>query len=96
MKFGMFFVGEYLGITLISAHDRDALLRRLAGARACRRSSGSSSRRSSSSAFFILVRASLPRPRYDQLMAFGWKVMLPLALLNLLVTGGDRAGAASV
>jgi NADH-quinone oxidoreductase subunit H len=36
---------------------------------------------------FILLRASLPRPRYDQLMSFGWKVMLPLALLNLLVTG---------
>jgi NADH-quinone oxidoreductase subunit H len=29
----------------------------------------------------------LPRPRYDQLMSFGWKVMLPVALLNLLVTG---------
>ena len=41
----------------------------------------------SSSAFFILLRASLPRPRYDQLMAFGWKMMLPLALVNLLVTG---------
>ena len=38
-------------------------------------------------AFFILVRARFPRPRYDQLMACGWKVMLPLALLNLLVTG---------
>jgi len=37
---------------------------------------------------FILLRASLPRPRYDQLMAYGWKVMLPLALLNLVVTGG--------
>ena len=42
---------------------------------------------------FILLRAALPRPRYDQLMAFGWKVMLPLALLNLLVTGAVRAGA---
>ncbi len=38
-------------------------------------------------ALFILVRASLPRPRYDQLMAFGWKRMLPLVLLNLLATG---------
>jgi NADH-quinone oxidoreductase subunit H len=37
--------------------------------------------------FFILLRASLPRPRYDQLMAFGWQVMLPVALLNLIITG---------
>lgn len=37
---------------------------------------------------FILMRGSLPRPRYDQLMAFGWKLMLPLALLNLVVTAG--------
>ncbi|MEE8526228.1 MAG: NADH-quinone oxidoreductase subunit H, partial [Thermoanaerobaculia bacterium] len=38
--------------------------------------------------FFILLRAAMPRPRYDQLMAYGWKVMLPLALLNMVVTGG--------
>jgi NADH-quinone oxidoreductase subunit H len=37
---------------------------------------------------FILLRASLPRPRYDQLMSFAWKILLPLALLNLMVTGG--------
>jgi len=37
--------------------------------------------------FFVLVRAALPRPRFDQLMSFGWKVMLPLALANLLGTG---------
>ena len=37
--------------------------------------------------FFILVRAALVRPRYDQLMSYGWLVMLPLSLLNLLVTG---------
>ncbi|HTR44144.1 MAG TPA: NADH-quinone oxidoreductase subunit H [Thermodesulfovibrionales bacterium] len=36
----------------------------------------------------MLLRASLPRPRYDQLMTFGWKVMLPLSLLNIVVTGG--------
>jgi NADH-quinone oxidoreductase subunit H len=37
---------------------------------------------------FILMRASLPRPRYDQLMAYAWKILLPLSLLNLVVTGG--------
>lgn len=34
----------------------------------------------------IWIRASLPRLRYDQLMGFGWKVMLPIAVLNFLVT----------
>jgi NADH-quinone oxidoreductase subunit H len=37
---------------------------------------------------FILLRASMPRPRYDQLMEYGWKVLLPLTLLNLVVTAG--------
>lgn len=36
---------------------------------------------------FIWVRGSLPRLRYDQLMYLGWKVFVPLALVNLLVTG---------
>lgn len=37
-------------------------------------------------ASFILIRASLPRPRYDQVMSFGWKICLPLSMLNMLVT----------
>jgi NADH-quinone oxidoreductase subunit H len=36
--------------------------------------------------FFMWIRASLPRLRYDQLMSFGWKILLPLATLNVLVT----------
>ncbi|HEV2113653.1 MAG TPA: NADH-quinone oxidoreductase subunit NuoH [Terriglobales bacterium] len=36
---------------------------------------------------YIWVRGTLPRFRYDQLMAFGWKVLLPLAIANIIVTG---------
>jgi NADH-quinone oxidoreductase subunit H len=35
---------------------------------------------------FIWIRATLPRYRYDQLMRLGWKVLLPLAIANLIVT----------
>ncbi len=38
--------------------------------------------------FYIWVRGTLPRFRYDQLMAFGWKLMLPLSLANLMATAG--------
>jgi NADH-quinone oxidoreductase subunit H len=86
-KFAMFYIGEYVGITLISMMVVTLffggwqgpvlppivwfLLKTLAFI-----------------GLFILVRAALPRPRYDQLLSFGWKLMLPLALLNLAVTGG--------
>lgn len=87
MKFGMFFVGEYATVILMSAmivvlffggwHGPWLppvvwfVLKTL---------------------FFImlvfLVRATLPRLRFDQFLSFGWKVVMPLALINLLVTGG--------
>jgi NADH-quinone oxidoreductase subunit H len=37
--------------------------------------------------FYYWIRATVPRYRYDQLMAIGWKVLIPIALLNILVTG---------
>jgi NADH-quinone oxidoreductase subunit H len=37
--------------------------------------------------FLILMRATLPRLRYDQLMQIGWKVLIPLSLVNIVVTG---------
>jgi len=86
MKFAMFMLGEYLGLLLISCMITTLFFGGWLGpwlppivwfsikvfALIC---------------FFILLRAAIPRPRYDQLMALGWKVMLPLTLLNLLLTG---------
>jgi len=91
MKFGMFFVGEYVGIVMVSGIivtlffggwsgpfvEQFPLLAFPYFAAKC----------FVFMAGFILLRASLPRPRYDQMMAAGWKFCLPLTLINLLVTG---------
>jgi len=85
LKWGMFFVGEYVGVVLVSAllvtlffggwHGPFLppalwfILKTLFFVM-----------------LFILIRGALPRPRYDQIMAVGWKVCLPLTLINLLVT----------
>ena len=86
MKFGMFFVGEYIGVILISAmltlcYFGGWLGPVLPGA------VWFGLKTMFFICLFILFRAALPRPRFDQLMSWGWKVLLPLALLNLLVTG---------
>ncbi len=86
MKFGVFFIGEYVGICLISSAIAVLFFGGWLGPLL--------------PPFvwflvktvffifaFILLRAALPRPRYDQLMSFAWKAMLPLALLNLTATG---------
>lgn len=86
MKFGMFFVGEYLGITLISAMVVTLFFGGWLGP-VLPPVVWFAIKTLVVVAFFILLRASLPRPRYDQLISFGWKAMLPVALLNLLITG---------
>jgi NADH-quinone oxidoreductase subunit H len=86
MKFGMFFVGEYLGIMLISAMITTLFLGGWQGP-LLPPVVWFILKTGALITLFVLLRASLPRPRYDQLMSFGWKLMLPLALLNLAATG---------
>jgi NADH-quinone oxidoreductase subunit H len=88
MKFGMFFVGEYLGITLISAIISTLFFGGWLGPAFLPPAFWFFFKTGFFIFMFILIRASLPRPRYDQLMEVGWKVLLPLVLLNILVTGG--------
>jgi NADH-quinone oxidoreductase subunit H len=86
MKFGMFFVGEYLGIVLISALIAVLFFGGWLGP-VLPPIIWFFTKTFFFIGFFILLRASLPRPRFDQLMSWGWKFMLPLALANVLVTG---------
>ncbi|GJQ50925.1 NADH:ubiquinone oxidoreductase, membrane subunit H [Candidatus Kuenenia stuttgartiensis] len=87
MKFGMFFLGEYLGITLISAIMVTLFFGGWLGPSFLPPVIWFFIKTFVFISLFILLRASLPRPRYDQLMSYGWKLLLPLSLLNLLVTG---------
>ncbi len=94
MKFGLFFVGEYIGMLFLSAlipvlffggwHAPFGLE---FGNEIISGLFWMGLKTAFFLFFFILVRAALVRPRYDQLMSYGWLVMLPLSLLNLLITG---------
>jgi NADH-quinone oxidoreductase subunit H len=86
MKFALFFLGEYLGITLVSALTVALFFGGWLGP-VLPGIVWFGLKTAAVLAGFILARAALPRPRYDQLMSFGWKVMLPVALLNLVATG---------
>jgi NADH-quinone oxidoreductase subunit H len=86
MKFGMFFVGEYIGVTLISAAITLLYFGGWLGP-VLPPGVWFAIKTMAFICLFILLRAALPRPRFDQLMGWGWKFMLPLALVNLLVTG---------
>jgi len=92
MKWGMFFVAEYVNVVLISA----LIVTLFFGGWLAPFNLEISFIPPAfwfiiKTAFFVmmfvLARGSLMRPRYDQVMNFGWKICLPLALVNLLVTG---------
>lgn len=87
LKFGMFFVAEYMGITLMSAMMVVLFFGGWSGP-FLPPALWFIIKTYALISIFIIIRGSLPRPRYDQLVAFGWKYLLPLSLLNLLVTGG--------
>lgn len=91
MRFGLFFVGEYINMVVLSSLVTVFFLGGWHGPwlppllwflfkvlAVC--------------AMFIWIRASMPRLRYDQLMNLGWKVLLPLSLVNILVTGAVLLG----
>jgi NADH-quinone oxidoreductase subunit H len=87
MKFGMFMVGEYLGLILISCMIATIFFGGWLGPAFLPPFIWFFIKSFAFICFFILLRAAIPRPRYDQLMSFGWKFMLPLTLINLLATG---------
>ena len=91
MKFAMFMLGEYLGLMLISC----MIVTLFFGGWHSPISLGDglppffwfSFKTFVVICFFVLLRSAIPRPRYDQLMSLGWKIMLPITLVNLLITG---------
>ena len=91
MKWGMFFVGEYVGVVVVSAllvtlffgGWQGPLLPPIVWFML---------KTGFFVMLFILIRAALPRPRYDQMMDAGWKICLPLTLLNLIITGAVVLG----
>jgi NADH-quinone oxidoreductase subunit H len=87
LKFGLFFVGEYLGITLISSLLVTLFFGGWLGPVFLPPYVWFLGKTAGFIGLFILMRASLPRLRYDQLLALGWKALLPLTLVNLLVLG---------
>jgi NADH-quinone oxidoreductase subunit H len=90
MKFGMFFVAEYVGVVLVSALLTTLFFGGWHGPFTDRLPSLGFVWFALKTFFFvmifILLRGALPRPRYDQIMAVGWKLCLPLSLANVLVT----------
>jgi NADH-quinone oxidoreductase subunit H len=86
MKFGLFFLGEYLDIVLVACMTTVLFLGGWQGPW-LPSLVWFAIKVGAVVVFLVWVRSALPRFRFDQLMDFGWKVLLPLSLLNILVTG---------
>ncbi len=95
LKWGMFFVGEYVGVVVISALLTTLFFggwltpfgETLPFLNVIPPFFWFAAKTGFFIMFFVLIRGALLRPRYDRVMSFGWLVCLPLTLLNLLVTG---------
>ncbi len=88
MSFAMFFLAEYINMVTVSAVATDLYLGGWHGPW-LPESLGwiwFLLKVSAILFFYVWMRWTLPRYRYDQLMAFGWKILLPLSVINLLVT----------
>jgi NADH-quinone oxidoreductase subunit H len=86
MRFGLFFVGEYINIIVLGGLAATFFLGGWHGP-FLPPVVWFSGKVLAFAFLFIWVRGTLPRLRYDQLMHFGWKVLTPLALVNILATG---------
>jgi NADH-quinone oxidoreductase subunit H len=87
MRFGLFFVGEYINVIILGAMVTVFFLGGWLGP-VLPGVVWFGLKVLAVAFFFIWMRGTLPRLRYDQLMHFGWKVLIPLALLNVVVAGG--------
>ncbi|HIJ96799.1 MAG TPA: NADH-quinone oxidoreductase subunit NuoH [Desulfuromonadales bacterium] len=86
MRFGLFFVGEYINIIVLGGLAATFFLGGWHGPW-LPPVIWFSGKVLAFAFLFIWMRGTLPRLRYDQLMHFGWKILTPLALVNILVTG---------
>jgi NADH-quinone oxidoreductase subunit H len=87
MRFGSFFMAEYIEVVIISGIAAACFLGGWHGPGPIALAPlWMFLKLMAGVVFFIWVRASVPRLRYDHLMSFGWKVLLPLATLNVLGT----------
>jgi len=85
MRFGLFFVGEYINIIVLGGLATTFFLGGWHGP-LLPPTVWFSVKTLAVAFFFIWTRGTLPRLRYDQLMHLGWKVLTPLALVNILIT----------